>query len=251
MVGRGASADVLAWRDGAVVKLFHPRWAFSADMEHQRARAVQALGAPCPAVFERVEHGGRTGIVYERVDGPLLLDLIRSGSLSAAQGAGRLAELHAALHAVAIPEASPLPRLRDLIARFFAKWPDAERARAAAELARLPAETGLCHGDLHPGNVIVHPRGLVVVDWVNASAGPLALDVARSFALIAWQGAERRDGARQAGRLEFAALYRAAMAPHVPEADLTRALGFGCDALLRHEPQNPFAPELCAAIPWR
>ena len=46
-------------------------------------------------------------------------------------------------------------------------------------------------------------------------------------------------------------LYRAAMAAHVHEADLSRALGFASDALLRHEPRNPFAPELCAAIPWR
>ena len=250
-MGRGASADVLAWRDGAVVKLFHPRWAFSADMEHERARAVHALGAPSPAVFERVEHDGRSGIVYERIDGPLLLEQIRSGALSAADGARRLAALHVALHALPMPAESPLPRLRDAITRWSADWPEPARARAAGELALLPAETGLCHGDLHPGNVIVHPRGLVVVDWVNASAGPLALDVARSFVLIAWQGAERRDGARQAGRLEFAALYRAAMAPHVPEDDLTRALGFACDALLRHEPRSPFAPELCAAIPWR
>ena len=137
-------------------------------------------------MFERVERNGRTGIVYERIDGPLLREQIRSGESSAAEGARRLAALHVALHAVPIPAESPLPRLRDLIERWCARWPEAERARAAAELARLPAETGLCHGDLHPGNVIVHPRGLVVVDWVNASAGPLALDVARSFVLMAW-----------------------------------------------------------------
>jgi aminoglycoside phosphotransferase (APT) family kinase protein len=233
------------------VKLFHPRWAFSAEMELARARAVHALGAPCPGPFERVEHEGRTGIVYERIDGPLLLDSLRDGSASSAQVAGRLAGLHARLHAVRIPPASTLPRLRDSIRRWLARLTDDVRERGERELERLPDEEGLCHGDLHPGNVIVCGARLVVVDWVNASAGPLALDVARSYVLLAWQGAKRRDGGRQAARLELAACYREAMAPHVAPADFERALGFAADALLRAEPANPFAAELQTAVPWR
>src|SRR5262245_9074571 len=220
-------------------------------MELERARAVHALGAPCPAVLGRVEHDGRTGIVYERVDGPLLLDSLRDGSASLAEIVARLAELHVALHSVRVPPDSTLPRLRDWIRRWFARWPDDERARCERELDDLPEEEGLCHGDLHPGNVIVAGERLVVVDWVNASAGPLALDVARSYVLLAWQGAKRRDGARQAGRLELAARYREAMAAHVAPADPQRALGFAADALRRGEPENPFAAELQSVTPWR
>lgn len=250
-MGRGASADVLAWGDGKVVKLFHAQWAYSAEMELERARAVHALGAPCPVPFDRVEHEGRTGIVYERIDGPLLLDSLRDGSASSAQVADRLAGLHARLHAVRIPPESTLPRLREWIRRWLARLPDDVRERGERELERLPAEDGLCHGDLHPGNVIVCGTRLVVVDWVNASAGPLALDVARSYVLLAWQGAKRRDGGRQVGRLELAARYRDAMTPHVARADFERALGFAANALLRAEPANPFAGELQTAISWR
>lgn len=242
---------MLAWDAGKVVKLFHAQWAFSAEMELERARAAHALGAPCPAPFERIESGGRTGIVYERVHGPLLLDSLRDGSASLAEVATRLAELHVALHGVRVPPDSALPRLRDGIRRWMDRWPDDVRARCEQELERLPEEEGLCHGDLHPGNVIVSGERLVVVDWVNASAGPLALDVARSYVLMAWQGARRREGARQAGRLELAARYREAMEAHVRPADFERALGFAADALLRHEPENPFAAELQSATPWR
>jgi aminoglycoside phosphotransferase (APT) family kinase protein len=235
------------------VKLFHPRYAYAVDMELERARAVQALGAPCPAVFEKVEHEGRVGIVFERIDGPLLLDGLRDGSRSSAQVAELLAALHHELHALRVSADSPLPRLREWLGRYVSALPEGARERGQAALARLPEDTGLCHMDLHPGNVIVRGAELVVVDWVNACSGPLALDVARSFVLMAWQGAAKRDGRTQAARLELAARYREAMLARgaLGPADVELALSFAADALLRAEPQNPFAAELQAAVPWR
>ena len=38
----------------------------------------------------------------------------------------------------------------------------------------------LCHGDLHPGNVIIGHDGPVLIDWFDASGGDRAGDVARS-----------------------------------------------------------------------
>jgi aminoglycoside phosphotransferase (APT) family kinase protein len=252
IVGRGASADVLAWGEGRVVKLFHARYAYAVEMELERARAVQALGAPCPLVFEKVEHEGRPGIVFERVDGPLLLDALQDGSHAAIERvAERLAELHLALHALQVPADSPLPRLTEWVGRYLASLPAGPRERAEAELARLPADTGLCHVDFHPRNVIEAPGRAVVVDWVNACSGPLALDVGRSYVLLAWQGATRREGSRQRVRLALAERYRTLMTRHVASEDFARGLSFAADALLRAEPQNPYAAELQAAIPWR
>jgi aminoglycoside phosphotransferase (APT) family kinase protein len=105
--------------------------------------------------------------------------------------------------------------------------------------------------DFHPGNVIEAGGRLVVVDWVNACSGPLALDVGRSLVLLAWQGAAKREGARQRVRLELAARYRSAMTRHVAADAIERGVGFAADALLRAEPQNPYTAELHAAIPWR
>jgi aminoglycoside phosphotransferase (APT) family kinase protein len=253
IVGKGASSDVIAWAPGRVAKLFHPQYAFAIDMELQRARAVQALGAPCPAVFERIEHEGRSGIVFERIDGPLLSAGMRDGSESIASVAERLAELHVELHALRVPADSSLPRLTEVLAKYLEALPEAEREPARAELAHVAADTGLCHMDLHPGNVIVRGAELVVVDWVNACSGYLALDVARSFTLMAYQTALKRDGARQSGRLELAHRYREAIAAKTAFAagELERALGFAATALLRGEPANLFASELRALIPWR
>ena len=43
-------------------------------------------------------------------------------------------------------------------------------------LAGLPP--ALLHGDVHPGNVIVHAGRPVLIDWGNSRVGPAALDLA-------------------------------------------------------------------------
>jgi hypothetical protein len=47
---------------------------------------------------------------------------------------------------------------------------------AAAVLAELPQT--LLHGDVHPGNVLVHAGQATLMDWGNSRVGPAALDLA-------------------------------------------------------------------------
>ena len=60
-------------------------------------------------------------------------------------------------------------------------------ALVGAIVAELP--TGgpivLCHGDLHPGNVVLTDDGPMLVDWFDAGRGDPLADVARSTLLIA------------------------------------------------------------------
>jgi aminoglycoside phosphotransferase (APT) family kinase protein len=42
----------------------------------------------------------------------------------------------------------------------------------------------VCHGDFHPDNVILAPRGLVVIDWTNAVRGDSLADVARTSVML-------------------------------------------------------------------
>jgi aminoglycoside phosphotransferase (APT) family kinase protein len=42
----------------------------------------------------------------------------------------------------------------------------------------------LCHGDLHPGNVIMASDGPVIIDWFDASRGDQVADIARTSLLM-------------------------------------------------------------------
>jgi Ser/Thr protein kinase RdoA (MazF antagonist) len=49
---------------------------------------------------------------------------------------------------------------------------------------RLPPGDGLCHCDLHPGNVIMTADGPRLIDWFGMVRAPAALDLAVSHILL-------------------------------------------------------------------
>jgi aminoglycoside phosphotransferase (APT) family kinase protein len=163
-VGRGAMSEVFAWDEGRVVKLFLAAYDHAVERELDCAQAVHRAGVASPAVHGIVEVDGRRGIVYDRVDGPTLLDQLLRSERSPAEVGRVLAAVHLAMHEVAVPD------LVDL-----------------ATVIRAPAGEIVFHGDFHPGNVIAGPAGEVTIDWVNAHLAPRAADVARTVMAVRYQ----------------------------------------------------------------
>ncbi len=58
------------------------------------------------------------------------------------------------------------------------------RQAALKALETLPEDDKLCHGDFHPGNILLTTHGPVIIDWIDASRGCPILDVARSSLLF-------------------------------------------------------------------
>jgi Phosphotransferase enzyme family len=186
LVGRGYTADVYAWGAGRVLKLFHAGGdPTRAEREYRATRAVHAAGLPAPAAYELVEIDGRRGIVLERIDGPSLVEYAQRRPWALFWGARRLAELHAEIHRCQAP--AELPSQRDWLAGGIDTAPDvseADRDAARRQLAELPDGTAVCHGDFHPGNVLLTPRGPVVIDWGAATRGYPLGDVACTLRLM-------------------------------------------------------------------
>jgi aminoglycoside phosphotransferase (APT) family kinase protein len=185
LIGRGRTAEVFAWGQDQVLKLYlaecPPAWV---DYEHKIARLVQGAGLPAPAVGELVEIDGRRGLVYQRISGPSMLTALRAKPWQVLRYGRLMAEMHAAMHACPAPD---LPAGRDKLMQAINTSPrldDRAREAAIAALERLPDGAALCHGDFHPDNIVMSPRGPVVLDWVtSARAHPLA-DVARTSLML-------------------------------------------------------------------
>jgi uncharacterized protein (TIGR02172 family) len=204
-IARGRQAEVLAWEDSAapqkVLKLFFPQWGReTVQWELSLARAVASTFGDAPAVFgDIVEHDGRLGIVYERVDGVSMIDVLSSKPWRARSLGRRLAEIHTQMHRSKPPG---LPLLKDRFARRInlADLLSAdEKARSLRLLEALPDSDALFHGDFHPGNVIFRGRdeaSPAVIDWPNSATGDPLADVAQTRMLlsIGWRALPgRRD----------------------------------------------------------
>jgi hypothetical protein len=64
--------------------------------------------------------------------------------------------------------------------RHIESLPGSLRTALLDRLASLPDGEAICHGDFHPGNVLVTPQGDAVIDWIDASRGNPLADVART-----------------------------------------------------------------------
>jgi len=184
-IGYGATADIYAWGDGQVLKLLHEGMpAEHAREEAEATRLAYAAGIPAPATGDLIEVDGRQAIVFERLSGPSMLQRIGARPWTLPRYARLLAELQVATHRSSAPS---LPPLRRRLARNI-EWndslPEPTKKAVLNVLGRLPDGDCLCHGDLHPDNVLLTPRGPVIIDWTTAARGNRVADLARTCLLL-------------------------------------------------------------------
>jgi Ser/Thr protein kinase RdoA (MazF antagonist) len=195
-LGAGAYADVHAWAPGQVVKLFktgfprrHAWW------EARMTRAVSTAGAPAPQVFDEVTLEGRFGVVLERLDGPTLLQLSRSGAMRHEETGAILARLARSVHQTSAPP--DVLTLSDSMAGGLrlsdGTLPEQIATGILALIERLTPGDGLCHGDLHPDNVIMTAEGPRLIDWGGATRAPAWLDLACCHVILAELAVETAD----------------------------------------------------------
>jgi uncharacterized protein (TIGR02172 family) len=184
-IGKGFCADVYAWGEGRVLKLFHGRESHEqAQREFAATRAVHSAGLPVPAAMEVSEVEGQFGIVFERIEGVSLLEYTQARPWTLFQSIRQLADLHAQIHRCTAPPG--LPSLKErILARIEASdSPEVDKQSARSRLAELPDGTALCHGDFHPANVLMTSRGPVLIDWSSASSGDPMGDIACTSRLM-------------------------------------------------------------------
>ena len=193
-LAEGRTAEIYPWDEDHVLKLFRD-WCPSGWVEYEAriAHAIYEAGIPSPAVGETIEVNGRRGLLYERLDGISMLQDMNSRPWKFLEHARSLAELQVKINRQSI---QGLPSYKSQLRRAIHNtqhltWQLKNKALAGLDI--LPDGKNVCHGDYHPGNVIITKRGLIVIDWMAACSGSRWADVARSSLIF-------RIGARAAGK---------------------------------------------------
>lgn len=163
------------------------------DYEARIARAVYAAGIPSPAAGEIVEWNGRRGLIYERLDGISMLQDMNARPWTLFRHARSLADLQVQIHRRSIPGLPSYNERLNHDIRNAVQPGEGLRKKALTMLEGLPDGQNLCHGDYHPGNILLTRQGLVVIDWMTACSGSSWADVARTSLLL-------NIGAKSAGK---------------------------------------------------
>jgi thiamine kinase len=192
VVARGTRSVIHAYGRGSVIKVPEPDTPESwIHFEAAYAEAARGSGAPVPRFLGMETVAGRAASVWQRIDGPSLWQQIVDRPGRSARFGATLADLQEQLFSLVPPVA--LPPQRDRLAtkiRLAAATIDRTHADVLALVPPARGGARLCHGDLHPSNVILSPDGPMLVDWFDASRGDPIADVARSCLILLADGAE-------------------------------------------------------------
>jgi uncharacterized protein (TIGR02172 family) len=193
-ITEGRTAEIYAWDDTHVLKLYRdwcpPDWV---EYEARTARLVFEAGIPSPEAVEIVEVDGRRGLLYERLQGISMLQDMNARPWLLWKHARWLAELQLKIHGQSTTGWPSYKKRLDHDIRNSAHLSEELKSKALIRLNALPDGTNICHGDYHPGNVLITERGPVVIDWMTASTGSPWADVARTSLILS-------IGAKAAGK---------------------------------------------------
>ena len=185
-IGEGREAEMFAWEDGRVLRLLRdPARRAGVQWEAAAMQTARSRGLPVPEIYGITEVMGRPGIIMERVDGTDLLTQISARPWTLWKAGDILGEVHARLHSTTASER--LPELRARLAERItgrAEIPKPLASFATDALKDLPDGDRMCHFDFHPANVLMSPKGPVVIDWTNVKRGDHHADVARAVLIL-------------------------------------------------------------------
>lgn len=184
IIGRGRTADVYEYGEDKVIKLFKENFGSSwVEREYKINKIASDFHCPTPEVYGLETVDGQTGIVFQKLVGLNISELLQRNPFKVKKYAVKAAKAHADIHLASTDE------LEDQYSFFERRIVSSEyltedqKSLLLTRLSELPKGNNLCHGDLHPENYIVADR-YYIIDWTNAYSGHAASDIARSVLML-------------------------------------------------------------------
>lgn len=184
LIGIGNTAKVYEMEDNKVLKLFHS-WNTKEAIEYEQhcSKVIQAFDFLKPKVYELVKVDGQLGLIYDKIEGTSLLDwVLHNGDTE--KCASYMANLH---NHILKNQVQDIPDYKDVLRRYLliATAEDLVlQENLLYKLAKLEDGDNLCHGDFHPGNIMLTQEGCYVIDFVNICRGPRIYDISRTAFLM-------------------------------------------------------------------
>lgn len=123
----------------------------------------------------------REGIIYEKIEGKTLLNIMLEDAVNLDKYLKMFVNLH--LDLIAHHSQKVLSYKEYIIAMLKNK--KINDSTIFDSIKAMPDDDCLLHGDFHPNNILVMPNGtLVIIDFMNVCYGPALYDIARTYFLI-------------------------------------------------------------------
>ena len=207
LIGEGNTAEIYEIGGNKVLKLYRVGFpSQKAEAEYGNSKLFYDQGIPSPKSYGMVVHEGRQGIVYDKIDGPSLLEVLFQ-THEIEKYTKVLVRLHKHILACPAPSAVSCKTVLRRSIEGAAGLSQQRKSRLLEILQNLPDGERLCHGDFHFGNILATQEGYMVIDFMCVCKGHPAFDIARSFFLMEFPALQAglpsgiRDFTKQVGEI--------------------------------------------------
>lgn len=182
LLGKGNTAEVFEYENNKVCKLFldgYPRE--YVELEFHNSKEMYALNIRIPKPYEIITFNNRTGIIYEKIVGKTLLNIMVEDKINVEVYLNMLVKLHGDV--LKHHSRNVIPYKMYLKTMLNNKGITTQDILDKINL--LPDDDCILHGDFHPDNILVMSDDtLVIIDFMNVCSGPALYDVSRTYFLI-------------------------------------------------------------------
>ncbi|BCN30813.1 phosphotransferase [Anaeromicropila herbilytica] len=182
IIGVGNTAEIIAYEEGKVCKLFFEGYCSSAiEKEYKNSKLMSKMNLPVPNAYDIIHINDRIGIIYDRLYGETVLEkILRNENIE--YQIKNIVDVHKNILKCHTNEGI---YYKDFLKQLISDETD-ESKKLYNKIDELPDGDNLCHGDFHPGNVWINLQGTtLIIDFMNVCYGPWLYDVARTYFLIA------------------------------------------------------------------
>lgn len=186
LLAQGGQAEIYELDKYKVIRVLRSK----EDEENLKAemaimKLLKEKGKAVPKVYEYLKIDGRPSIIMERLNGETMLDEMKRKPFELLKQAKKLAKLH--IEVTDSAEGLGIISINDRAAYLIpkAEMLDKELKKFVLEiLNQLPRGNDICHGDFHPGNIIISNGQYYVIDWSGVTSGEKLSDIAHTYLLL-------------------------------------------------------------------
>jgi tRNA A-37 threonylcarbamoyl transferase component Bud32 len=185
MLAQGGEAVIYDIGDGKIIRVLRVAGRQQFETEKILYPLLQKNNINVPEIYDYAEIEGRSAQIMQNINGNDMLEYLEHHPFCMNKLVKKLADMHTEV--LNIEADSRMNTIKDKINYFLSRSLPTDKKLAdfvIKLLEELPDKSNVCHGDFHPGNILMQNGKYYIIDWSGAYIGDSLSDIAHSYLIM-------------------------------------------------------------------
>jgi uncharacterized protein (TIGR02172 family) len=157
----------------------------SLKKEYYFSKFAYENGLPTPEPKKIIHEKDRIGIIYEKINGGPLLKIAMGNLFAVKKILSKMAKLQYKINSIKYDnDTYTFKKYLKRAIKGNEFITEIEKKNMKEYINKLPNGNKVCHGDLHPDNILFSNSKYYIIDWMTGMRGLMAADVARTETIL-------------------------------------------------------------------